>query len=143
MTSSTVTSMYVGRGSQFLNIMDGARYMVGRDTLIPLVAGQPYENIMVNMAGRAPVAIRQQPNARPITLVVFLLEKTGSARAAAYTSLVTYLDSTDGLVQLRWLDGATWKRYWCLVTNIQPTAWYQRVGAELVAPNPVAEVFTP
>ena len=137
----SITSIQLGRGGSFLDLMDGVHYMVGRDTLIPLVSTMPYENVIINMAGRSPVPVRQQVTARPIPLIVYLLKKASADRWSDYNALASYLDTTTGLVQLRWLDGATWKRYWCLCTNVQPTAWYQRVGAELIAPNPVAETF--
>ena len=132
-----ITSIQVGRGS-LLELLDTATYNVDRATLYALVAGVSKEPRLVSMAGRYPAYVGETPTARVIPLVVYAINASETTRRSDLATLLGYLDSTAGLVELRWTEGSTY-RYWCSVTEAQADADFSVFTANLVAPNPVKE----
>jgi hypothetical protein len=132
-----VTSVQIGRAS-LLELM-GATYNVDRATLYALTAGTPKEPRLVAMAGRYPAYVGETPTERTIPLVIYMKNASEVTRRVDWAAVVAKLDSTAGLVQIRWTDGATTLRYWCSVTDAAADVEFSVGTANLVAPNPVAE----
>lgn len=120
-----------------LAIHDGLKYAVGADTLTMLEAMSPHEPVLVEMANRPPVYVRSQIQARPITLVVFLLRNDANDRKIDYDALLVAINpATPGLKVLSWTDGGTTKTLRTVTSSLIPSNWFSRASAELVAPNP-------
>jgi hypothetical protein len=132
-----VTSIQVGRGSPLELI--GTTYSVPSETIYALTAGVPKEPRLVAMAGRHPAYVGETPSERSIALIVYMRAATEPLRRADWLTLLGYLDSTAGLVQIRWTDGSTTKRFWCSVTEASADAEFSTGTATLIAPDPVAE----
>jgi hypothetical protein len=122
-------------------LQNTADYAVAIDTYNALVSAPPSTNVLVEMAGRWPAPIRQQLGSRTIPLLIYVLGTRASDRKAKYDALVAALDSSSALVPLVWTDGGATYRHWCFVTSAQTSETFFKVAAELVAPNPVAEVL--
>ena len=90
------------------------------------------------VAERDPAYVGETPTARVIPLVVYAINASETTRRSDLATLLGYLDSTAGLVELRWTEGSTY-RYWCSVTEAQADADFSVFTANLVAPNPVKE----
>jgi len=122
-----------------LQIHDGVKYAVSADTL-PLLEGMsPNQPIMVEMANRYPAYVRQQPQARPVTLVVYLIRPNALDRKTDFDVLKTALDTSTGLATLTWVDttGPTvTKTLKVHCASLTPANWMARASAELIAPNP-------
>ena len=134
----SVTSCKVGRGS-LLEIQNSDDYAVGLATLEALLAGPPSQMRLTQMAGRAPVYGGLTPTERAIPLLVFMTGSSAPVRKTAYDALASALDCTSGLVTIEWTDSGVTKRYWCHVTDLQPSEWFSWAAATLTAPDPVAE----
>jgi hypothetical protein len=117
-----------------IDVNDGVKYAVGNDTLNMLEAAVQYEPIMVDMEARAPWYVRRQPQARSVTLIVHLLERSMQTRYADYVALRDALD-TD-LVTLSWTVG-TAKSLTVFTSTLLANAFFSRASAELIAPDPV------
>lgn len=132
-----VTSVQVGRGT-LLELM-GTTYNVDRQTLYALTSGTPKEPRLVAMAGRFPAYIGETPLQKTIPLVIYMKATSEVTRRVDWAAVVAKLDSTAGLVAIRWVDGGVAKRYWCSVTDAAADVDFSVGTANLVAPNPVAE----
>lgn len=131
-----VTSVQVGRGS--LLELVGSTYNVARETLYGLTAGTPKEPRLVAMAGRHPAYVGETPLAKTIPFVIYMKNASEVTRRSDWAAVVAKLDSTDGLVEIRWTDGATTKSYWVSVTEAVADVDFSVGTANLVAPDPVA-----
>ena len=141
----SISALSVGRpDSSPVELQDTADYAVAIDTYSALTSSPPMTNVMVEMAGRWPAPIRQQMTSRTIPLLIYVLGKTATERRAKFSALKTALDSSTGLVALDWTETvgivSTTYRLWCFVTGVQSNETFFKAAAELVAPNPVAEV---
>jgi len=132
-----VTSVQVGRGS--LLELIGTTYNVDRATLYALTAGTPKEPRLVAMAGRFPAYVGETPTARVIPFVIYMKAASEVTRRTDWAAVVAKLNSTAGLVELRWTDGGTTLRYWCSVTDAVADVLFSVGTANLIAPDPVAE----
>lgn len=112
---------------------------VARETLYALTAATPAEPRLVAMAGRHPAYVNETPKERSIPLIVHFRNQSEETRRAAWLTLAALLTSAAGLVELKWTDTGTTKRYWCAVTDAHPDAMFSVATAALVAPDPVAE----
>ncbi len=131
------TSLQVGRGS--LLELIGSTYNVARETAYALTAATPKEPRLVAMAGRHPAYIGETPTAKSIPLVVYMKATSEVTRRTDWAAVVAKLDSTAGLVEVRWTDGGTTKRYWCSATDAVADVEFSVGTANLIAPDPVAE----
>src|SRR3990167_11500271 len=112
---------------------------VDRATLYALTAGTPKEPRLVAMAGRLPAYVGETPTARTIPFVIYMKAASEVTRRTDWAAVVAKLDSTAGLVELRWTDGGTTLRYWCAVTDAAADVLFSVGTANLIAPDPVAE----
>lgn len=119
-----------------LLIHEDLKYATGADTLSMLEAMSPHEAVMVDMANRHPVWVRNQIQARPITLVVYFLRPDANDRKADYDALLAALDPSTGLKSLSWTDEISTKTLLVTATSLVPANWFASASAELVAPNP-------
>lgn len=133
-----VTSIQVGRAS-LLELIAAGSMTVARETLYALTALPPKEPRLVKMAGRHPAYVGETELERSIPLIVFFRNASEDTRRAAFATLLTYLDSSAGLVQIRWTDGGTTKKFYASVTDGVADADFSVGTANLIAPDPVAE----
>ena len=133
-----VTSVQVGRAS-LLELISAGSMTVARETLYALTALPPHEPRLVDMAGRFPAYVGETEVPMSIPLIVYFRNASEDTRRAAWLTLTTYLDSTLGLVQIRWTDGGTTKKFYASVTDAMADADWSVGTANLIAPDPVAE----
>ena len=127
-----VTNVTVGG----LSIHDGTTYAVSADTLTMLEAANPESAVMVDMTRRHPEYIRSQPEARPITLGVYMLRPNAVDRKTDYDALVAATSNAAGLFTLTWTDGSVTKQYLVHRSSCVPETWFFRAALELTSPNP-------
>lgn len=131
-----VTSVTLGG----LEINDNVNFAVNNDTLYLLEAMAPREPVMVDMSNRPPVYVRSQIQARPLTIVVMLLNFDANDRKADFDTLVAAADPSLGLVELTWTDEVSTKSLLVHINGFIPSNWFSRASAEMIAANPIPTV---
>jgi hypothetical protein len=136
-----VTSFKVG-GVEFI---DPTRFALLGETLYLLSAAPPYEEVMVDVAGRYPAYQRRQMQARESTVTIALLRGDALLRRMDFDQIIAAFQPTTDyqLASIRWVESGVIRKVYCFAKEIVPGPWYSRAAVSLVIPNPVAYVSYP